>query len=143
MTFNTSKQLSQTFIGSLVHSENTHVIETSVSIIPLNNLLVKVSFQLEEQEIMFRAMLSNQREGVLMLIQDRVTDKYILSGQSGFMYKKPNIHGGFVNQLNSFYFHLRIEYYRGKKVEVYFLGKDADDRIAYLENKEFHMTISA
>lgn len=143
MSRNISKRLSQVFIGSLVHSDNLNVRETTVSVTALNDLLVKISFDLDGEEVVFRAMLSEQKEGVLMLIQDRVTDDYILSGQSGFLYRKPNIHGGFLNMLNSFYFHLKIEYYRGVKREIYFLGKDASERAAYLENKEFHMNISA
>lgn len=143
MPRNISKKLPQIFIGSLVNSDNLHVTESTVAVTSLNDLLVKISFYLDEEEVVFRAMLSEQKEGVLMLIKDRVTDKYILSGQSGFLYRKPNIHGGFINLLNSFYFHVKMEHYNGVKREIYFLGKDAEDRANYLENKQFHMTLSA
>ena len=75
-------------------------------------------------------MVSEQNEGTLLLVQEKVADSYILSGVSGFLYKKPNVHGGFVNRLNSFYFHVMLEYFNGEQAELYFFGKETGPKAA-------------
>ena len=97
---------------------------TNVQVKKLNNLLVKVFFKVNDQEINFRAMVSEQKEGTLLLVQEKVAENYILSGVSGFLYKKPNIHGGYLDQLKSFYFHVVLDFFNGEQLELYFLGKE-------------------
>lgn len=126
MDKNLAAQLAYKYKGSLVHSGSNRVFNAEVGIDRLNDLLVKVSFALENQQVFFRAMLSKQGEDMLMLIQNRVTKNYILSGISGFLYEKPNAHGGLLSKLNSFYFHISLDHFTGYPQEIYFFGKRAE-----------------
>ncbi len=119
--------LSKRYSGEIVTSKDKHSKAKLVEVKRLNNLLVKVLFELDGEETSFRAMLSEQREGTLMLVQEKVSDQYILSGVSGFLYMKPNVHGGYVNRLNGFYFHIMVDYFNGTHQEVYFYGKEDEN----------------
>ena len=112
-----------TYHGDIVSSDRKQVEECSISVKSLNKVLVKVDFTLGEEIYSFRGMLSDQEEGVLMIIQEKVSDDFIISGVSGFLYQKPNVHGGFINQLNSFYFHIILDRFDGKHQEIYYLGQ--------------------
>lgn len=116
--------LSKSYEGDLVSSRSENPDITNVRVKRLNNLLVKVFFSFNGVEIDFRAMVSQQNEGTLLLVQEKVANNYILSGISGFLYKKPNVHGGFVKRLNSFYFHVMLDYFNGEQAELYFFGKE-------------------
>ncbi len=120
--------LSKTYQGDMVSSSDDQPAITDVQVKRLNNLLVKVIFKLEGREINFRAMVSEQNEGTLLLVQEKVAENFILSGVSGFLYKKPNVHGGYVNRLNSFYFHIMLDYFNGEQMELYFFGKEGKSK---------------
>jgi len=122
--------LSKTYEGDLVSSYSEDPKITNIQVKRLNNLLVKVCFSYNGVDVDFRAMVSEQNEGTLLLVQEKVADSYILSGVSGFLYKKPNVHGGFVNRLNSFYFHVMLEYFNGEQAELYFFGKETGPKAA-------------
>ncbi|MEM9326480.1 MAG: hypothetical protein AAGA85_12525 [Bacteroidota bacterium] len=119
--------LSKRYSGEMVTSNQKDAQSTVVEVKRLNNLLVKVFFELDGQEMSFRAMLSEQREGILMLVQEKISDQNILSGVSGFLYLKPNVHGGYVHRLHGFYFHVMLDYFNGVSQEVYFYGKEEED----------------
>lgn len=123
MEHNLASRLSGKYRGNLVYSTSRKVARSHAQVVRLNNLIVKVTFDLEDREYVFRAMLSEQEEGLLMIIQDRVAHDHILSGVSGFIHQKPNIHGGLISKLQSFYFHVRIKEFVGDQIEVYFMGK--------------------
>jgi hypothetical protein len=124
MEQNLASKLSGKYLGNMVYSASRKVVRTYVEVVRLNHIIVKVLFSLEGREFVFRAMLSEQEEGLLMIIQDRVTKDHILSGVSGFLYQKPNVHGGYIHKLNSFYFHIRVKGFEGDFTEVYFMGKE-------------------
>lgn len=124
MESNIATHLSKQYYGNLAYTSSLKVGYAEVDVIPLNNILVKVKFAIGNQDYAFRAMLSEQEEGVLLIVEERVTQEYILSGLSGFLYKKPNVHGGLISKLNSFYFHVQVQHYDGDLIEVYFLGKE-------------------
>lgn len=132
-----AEELAAQYEGNLVFSLSRAIHKVKVDVERLNNLLVKVTFNLQGQEYMFRAMLSEQEEGTLMLIQDRVSRDYIITGMSGFMYQKPNVHGGFVKRLGSFYFHLTIDSFHGESKEVYFMGKESNEVNLRMERRSF------
>ena len=127
MEINITSNIASTYIGNIVYNGSRSIINTEIQIIPLNNILVKVSFKLNKKEYSFRAMLSEQEEGTLMLIQDRTTKDYMLTGVSGFLPNKPNVHGGLINKLNSFYFHISLSHYDSNAEEIYFLGKEEQE----------------
>ncbi|MEQ9202700.1 MAG: hypothetical protein RLO09_08930 [Cyclobacteriaceae bacterium] len=109
--------------GVLVSSRNEDLEELQVEINQLSNSLIKIIFQYQGIGVIFRALLNEQKEGLLMVVQERTTEGYILNGMDGFVYKKNNVHGGLLYNLNSFYFHLRLNTYDGAEQELYFLGK--------------------
>lgn len=124
MELNVASKVSGEYSGNLIYSKSSLVSRVEVAVQRLNDILVKVSFILKGQEYFFRAMISEQNEGHLMIIQDRVTDEYILSGVSGFLNNKPNIHGGLLSTLDSFYFHIAVKDFAGETSEFYFMGKE-------------------
>ena len=130
MEANITSQLVRSYTGNLVLSNSKRIEQSKIYVEPLNKLLVKVSFEVEGEEFMFRAMLSEQEEGLLMIIQDRVTQDYIISGVSGFLHKKPNIHGGFLKHKNSFYFHINLEDYKNSNKEIFFMGKPVGEKLS-------------
>lgn len=119
-------QLKGTYEGDFVSSLSDDVTSLTVSVTRLSDLLVKVSFVYHGIPVIFRAMLSEHKEGTLMLIQERITENYILNGVNGFLYRKKNVHGGFVSNLESFYFHLRFDLFESKQQEFYFIGKNTE-----------------
>ncbi len=127
MEINTTSNIASCYVGNIVYNGSKNIINTKIEVSPLNNVLVKVSFMLNDTQYTFRAMLSEQEEGILMLIQDRTTKEYMLSGVSGFLSDKPNVHGGLIRKLNSFYFHISLSHYDSRNEEIYFLGKEAKD----------------
>lgn len=131
MEENLAAALSSTYKGNLVYSASRKIIHSAIEIAGLNNLLIKTRFELDGREFMFRAMLSHQDEGILMVIQNRITKNYILTGLSGFMHKKPNIHGGFIPKLNSLYFHVKINFFDGLQQEIFFIGKEEHELLRY------------
>ncbi|MEP4535411.1 MAG: hypothetical protein ABJ004_20105 [Cyclobacteriaceae bacterium] len=119
------KHFAHTYNGSMVYSGTEEILEQKIRVEMLTDILVKVSFETEIGTVVFRALASAHDEGNLLYIQNRVTGEYILQGVSGFVYKKTNVHGGFVNNLNSFYFHLRMDFFSGTTREYYFVGEEA------------------
>lgn len=126
MKMNLASKVASKYMGTIVQSDSQRMEHLEIEVNPLNDLLIKVKFKLNGSDIMFRAVLSEQEEDLHILIQDRITSGYILSGLSGFLYDKAQVHGGFLSKLNSFYFHIFLEYFNGTGHEIYFLGeKDA------------------
>ncbi len=123
-----AQKIEGTYNGDVVSSDSKQVIETAIEVKKLSEVLVKVDFSLAETDYSFRGMLTEQKEGTLMIVQEKVGDEFILSGVSGFIYKKPNVHGGFVNQLNSFFFHIILDTFSGGHKEVYFLGQKPTEK---------------
>jgi|GEM_PF-1709017 len=124
MELNLSSEISANYLGNLVYSRSKKVVRTTVNVERLNHILVKINFTLDGKDYSFRAMLSEQQEGVLLIVQDRVDMEYILSGVSGFLHQKPNVHGGLLKKMDSFYFHIHIKYFNGEDFEIYFMGKE-------------------
>lgn len=127
MESNITLKLSESYIGNLVYNGSRSIINTKVKVQKLNNILVKVQFELDETTYTFRAVLSEQNEGCLMIIQNRVEMNHMLKGVSGFIQDKPNIHGGLITRLNSFYFHIQVQNFNGHQEEVYFIGKNPEE----------------
>ena len=117
-----TSQIANNYTGTLI-SSGSRDARVNVKVEPLSNLLVKITFSDNRRTYKFRAMLSERDEGFLMTVQNRVTDHYILSGKSGFLYKKNTVHGGYLHALGSFYFHVVVERFSGKREEFYFIGK--------------------
>lgn len=115
--------LSGLFSGELVKSSDSEVHFVDVNIHKLNENLVKVNFTILNQNISFRALVNENEEGQLILIQKKMTPDNQLNGIGGFIKKCPNYHGGFINRLNSFYFHIEMNNYSGVPVQYYFLGQ--------------------
>ncbi len=134
--------LSKAYHGDMVSSSDETPRITNVQVKRLNNLLVKVIFDLDGKETNFRAMVSEQNEGTLLLVQEKVSESFIISGVSGFLYKKPNVHGGYVERLNSFYFHIMLDYFNGEQVELYFFGKEDSSRTSSRMDLERVLTTS-
>jgi hypothetical protein len=120
---NLADRIKGKYQGVLVSSGNEDLEELQVVINQLSNSLIKVIFQYQGIDIIFRALLSEHKEGLLMVVQERTTEGYILNGVDGFVYSRNNVHGGLLNNLNSFYFHLRLNTYDGSEHELYFLGR--------------------
>ncbi len=131
--------LAKCYLGNVVMSDSDVVLAESVGIERLNDLVVKVSFHLSSEKFVFRAVVKEQDEGALMLIQKRVTKEYILNGQTGFLYNNKSVHGGYLTDLDSFYFHLKIQFFDGKYREVYFLGKDEQKERLSFVNHDFKL----
>ena len=115
--------ISKSYIGDLVTSDNNDQNNFVIDVKRINNLIVLIQFKFEGQVISFRAMLSRQKEGILFRIQEKISGDHLLKGVTGFLYGKPNIHGGFINQLNGFYFHIAQSYFDQTEKDMYFLGK--------------------
>ena len=137
MEINITSNIATKYIGNIVYNGSSSIIGTEITIVPLNNILVKISFTLRDREYYFRAVLSEQQEGTLMMIQDRTTKDYMLKGVSGFLPNKPNVHGGLINKLNSLYFHISLSHYKSNNQEIYFLGKEEQEfaRMRELQSK--------
>ncbi|WP_421871847.1 hypothetical protein [Marinoscillum sp.] len=127
MEINLTSSLSEWYVGNIVYNGSKSIINTEVAISALNNILIKVHFKLGERQYSFRAVLSEQEEGILMLIQDRTIKGYMLQGVSGFLHSKPNVHGGYITRLNALYFHIKLSHYDGVDEEIYFLGKNREE----------------
>lgn len=121
-------RLARKYIGSMVVSTSDRVMPTEITIEPLTTCLAKVNFKYGSQEYFFRAMLSLHEQGLVMVIKDRVTESYMLSGIGGFVHDRPNVHGGLIESLNSFYFHVGLTLSGGMPAEIYFIGKPASLR---------------
>ncbi len=115
--------LSGNFHGELVCSEREPSIDLTVNITPLSKSVVRIGFQVEEMEFNFRGIVRSMTEGNLIYVKDLVTPQYILSGISGFLNQSNDFHGGFINQLDGFYFHVMVNYFTGKSREFYFFGR--------------------
>jgi len=115
--------ISRTYIGDLVTSDNQDQADFVIDVKRINRLIVLVQFKNDDQEISFRAMLSRQKEGILLRIQEKICGDHLVRGLSGFLYGKPNIHGGFLHHLNGFYFHIEQSYFKQRQKDLYFLGK--------------------
>ncbi|MDW3197186.1 MAG: hypothetical protein R8G66_32715 [Cytophagales bacterium] len=115
--------ISKTYIGDLVTSDNNDQANFVIDVKRINSLIVLIQFKYQNQVVSFRAMLSRQKEGILFRIQEKISGDHLLKGVSGFLYGKPNIHGGFINQLNGFYFHVGQSYFDHEDKDMYFLGK--------------------
>lgn len=129
--------LCKKYIGDLAVSEEPNSHPSSITIKKLNKLLVKVIFNHDSEEYSFRAMLSDQKEGVLMNLQEKVVDDFIMTGLSGFLPLKPNVHGGFIHRLSGLYFHVKLDYFKGETREFYFFGKPADHQIMTEGSKRY------
>lgn len=116
--------LAQAYLGNVVISGSDTILAERVQIELLNDLVIKISFDLGKDQFIFRAVLQKKDEGILFLIQKRVTKKYILNGRSGFLHSNKGVHGGYLLNLDAFYFHITIQFFDGTQKEVYFLGKD-------------------
>lgn len=126
MEVNLASRLSGNYKGNLIYTSSRKVGHAEVLVERLNHIVVKVHFYLNGVHYSFRGVLSEQEEGLLMIVEDKVTYDYVLKGVNGFVYQKPNVHGGFIDNLDSFYFHIAIRYFSGPEHEVYFMGKTDD-----------------
>ncbi len=115
--------ISRKYIGDLVTSDNQDMTDFVITVKRINSLMVLVQFIYKGQGISFRAMLSRQKEGILLRVQEKIVGDHILKGVSGFLYGKPTIHGGFLDQLNGFYFHISKYFLNSEEKDIYFLGK--------------------
>lgn len=115
--------ISKKYIGDLVTSDDQDQANFVVDVKRITSLIVLIQFKYEGQVISFRAMLSRQKEGILFRIQEKISEDHLLKGVSGFLYGKPTIHGGFLKQLNGFYFHLGQSFFNQEEKDMYFLGK--------------------
>lgn len=131
--------LAKSYSGNVVMSDSDVVMAECVQIELLNDLVVKVSFNLDDDHFVFRAVVRNQNEGTLILIQKRVTKNYILIGQSGFLHGNKGVHGGYVYDLEAFYFHLSLQFFDGSHKEVYFLGTDKEEANSNFINQDFKL----
>ncbi len=115
--------ISKQYIGDLVTSDDQDQTDFVIDVKRINSLIVLIQFKLEGQEVSFRALLSRQKEGILFRVQEKISGDYLLKGVSGFLYGKPSIHGGFLDRLNGFYFHIAKSYFNQEEDDMYFLGK--------------------
>lgn len=118
--------ISKKYIGDLVTSDDQDRSDFEVDVKRIDNLTILVSFKMDQTETSFRAQLSSQKEGTLFRVHEKVSQDHILSGVSGFLYGKPSIHGGFLHNLDSLYFHVCKTYFDKSQKEFYFLGKEQD-----------------
>jgi hypothetical protein len=132
LTTQLSSKLATHFIGDLVVSYAKGHVEVPVQIRSLSDILIKVSFTYKDQLISMRAILSEESNDVHMVIQEKVTEQYILNGVSGFLCQKPNIHGGYIDQLKGMYFHILLNHFSGPYQEFYFFGKIAEPKAKVL-----------
>ncbi|MFY0601854.1 MAG: hypothetical protein JXR03_19425 [Cyclobacteriaceae bacterium] len=123
MDSNYAALLSASFKGNLIESGGANIEETIVQIERLNNILIKVSFELDFGKIVFRALVSKHKEGLMLFVQNRIAGGHILSGQSGFLNEKPHVHGGYNEKLDSIYFNIKIASFSGSTRECYFIGE--------------------
>lgn len=115
--------ISKKYVGDLVTSNDQDQADFVIDVKRINSLIVLIQFKLEGQVVSFRALLSRQKEGILFRVQEKISGDHLLKGVSGFLYGKPNIHGGFLDQLNGFYFHVSKSYFDQNEEDMYFLGK--------------------
>jgi hypothetical protein len=130
-----SELLAYRYEGDLVTSEDQKV-HSVVTVEALTDKFVKVSFKIGNGNYSFRGILSEEEEGILMRVQDVVTEHSIISGVKGFLFQKPHIHGGYINKLRSFYFHIYIDFFYGSFQEFYFLGKRQQNTYSELFKSE-------
>jgi hypothetical protein len=121
-----SNRIAGNYQGNLVVSDIKHPIQTTVKVEPLSDLIVRISFEIQDELMELRAILSEEGEDIHMIIQEKVTDDYISNGVRGFLCNKPNIHGGYLERLQGFYFHILFNHFSGKYREYYFFGKAAN-----------------
>lgn len=118
-----TSELAAVYEGNLIESGVNLIESLEVKIEGLNETLIKVSFYSDLGKIVFRALVSSQAQGAMIFIQKKICKDYILSGNSGFLMENSNIHGGFINKLNSFYFHIKLSCFNGQNRFCYFLGE--------------------
>ena len=123
MTDQMSEMLAGVYRGDLVASDRNDPIETTITVEALSDVLVRVIFEYQGKEISMRAILSEGDGDIHMIIQEKVTERYILNGVRGFLCQKPNVHGGYINELDGFYFHILFNHFSGPYQEYYFFGR--------------------
>lgn len=118
-----SERLAGIYRGDLVASDSRGFMQAVVVVETLSDLLVKISFEYADEVVEMRAILSEENGDIHLIIQEKVTDDFILNGVRGFLCQKPNVHGGYINELNGFYFHVLFNHFSGPYQEFYFFGK--------------------
>ena len=117
-----SSRVAGNYAGEIVISDVEEPEQILVQVEPLSDVLVRVRFEANNEKVELRAILSEDEEDIHMIIQEKVTDDFILNGVKGFLCKKPNVHGGYISKLDGFYFHILFNHFNGKYREYYFFG---------------------
>ncbi|MFY0689451.1 MAG: hypothetical protein JXQ90_19935 [Cyclobacteriaceae bacterium] len=120
---NLAEEIVSLYRGDLVTSDSNRTAEVEVELFRLNNLTVNVVLRYYGQTISFKASLIEATEGVMFRVQDKIANNYMLSGESGFLYDRPNIHGGFIDRMDGLFFHISLRHFKGQLEELCFFGK--------------------
>ena len=120
---NLAAKIGSTYKGELVTSKSKSTQQIEVEVKRVNNLHVNIDFTYMGQNLSFKGYLIENDEGILMMVQEKIMNYYVLNGMSGFMYEKPNIHGGYIERLGGFYFHIQLSHFTRDYEEFYFFGQ--------------------
>lgn len=120
-----AEKLSGVYNGEIVFSDKVESLSVLVYVEVLSDVVVSVTFSTGDRKHSFSAILSEEQRDVHMIIQKKITEEYILNGVTGFLCKKPNIHGGYISDLQGFYFHILLNHFNGSYLEIYFFGKES------------------
>ena len=123
MVRNLARKLQGVYTGELARSSTVDPEPINITIKALSPELIKLEFALDENDFSFRGMVIEKQEDILLQASEKVTPFGVVKGVSGFLYQQPGIHGGFLDKLRSFYFHVSVNYFDNGEEELYFLGK--------------------
>ena len=118
-----SEVIADVYSGEIASSEAKSPVPTDVIIHPLRNQIIKVSFIWNERKVNFRGVLVATGEGIIIVIQEKVCEDYVLNGIEGFLHNTPNAHGGLIQLLNGVFFNISLSFYSGSLEQLYFFGK--------------------
>ncbi|MFT4833503.1 MAG: hypothetical protein ACI83W_002302 [Marinoscillum sp.] len=119
MELDLTTELAGTYRGKFISTSAT--VKGAVTVIRKDNLSIQVSYENAALAHAFEVQISDQKEGRLFRIPSQQLRDFVIAGISGFINQKPNVHGGFINDLSSLYFHVHVIDKSGSR-EIFFMG---------------------
>ncbi len=119
MEFDLTSDLAGTYYGKFISTNAT--VKGTVLVVRKDDISIQISYVNATVAHIFDVQISDQQEGRLFSVPSQQLKDFFISGISGFINQKPNVHGGFINDLTSLYFHVRVLDKIGPR-EIFFMG---------------------
>jgi hypothetical protein len=120
---NTREDISGIYNGELVSSVREDVQLGKIEVKVLHEHLCKVYLKNDDQELLIRGRVEKTEEGLLIIVNEKVTEDFIVNGLPGFVKTNPKYHGGYLHNLDGFFLNVKFKYFNGDLEEIYFFGR--------------------